>query len=60
MIKRRWVTLMMMDDTIFYKRKDYISALVDKRKWLWQNLQYGKKIIENLILRQDGMVRSAL
>ena len=32
-----------MADTIFYKRKDYISAPVDERKWLWQNLQYGKK-----------------
>ena len=41
------MALMMMDDTIFYKRKDYIRAPVDKRKWLWQNLQYGKKIIES-------------
>lgn len=30
--KEEMVALMMMDDTIFYKRKDYIRAPVDKRK----------------------------
>lgn len=43
MIKRRWVTLMMMDDIIFYKRNDDVRALADKRKWFWKNLQYGQK-----------------
>lgn len=33
---------MMMDDTIFYKRKDYIRALVDKGNGFGR-IQYGKK-----------------
>lgn len=43
MIKKRWATIMMMDDIIFYKGNGDIRALADKRKWFWQNLQYGQK-----------------
>lgn len=43
LIKKREVTLMMMDDIIFYKINDYIRVLADKRKWFWQNFQYGQE-----------------